>query len=214
MNDSTAIKIKLLGLGGILGATVFFVSILTLQILVPEINLFHGYVSNYANSRYGALFTTGIIIHGFANLGIAAGISLALRRSVRSAWTRAGLAFFVISSIGVILGGLFPTDVPGAKTIVGTLHVLIATSGFIIEPIVLALLAYGFSKEPLWRSYALPTAMFVVAGAIALAWLAVSLYTHAAPGLAERLTLAIFLFWEFLTAWRLAVFPFNHTQSV
>ncbi len=212
MNNSSAAKIKLLGLAGLLGAAAFFVSILTLQIIAPEINLFHGYISNYANSRFGALFAAGIIIHGFANLGIAAGVNLALRPLVRSAWTRAGLIFFVISSIGVVLTGLFPTDTPGIKTAVGAIHTFIAASGFFVEPIALALLAYGFSKEPLWQSYALPTAMFVVAGTIALVWLAIALYIHAAPGVAERLTVAIFLLWEILTAWRLATFSSKSPQ--
>ncbi len=209
MSNSSTTKIKVLGLIGILGAAVFFVSILILQILEPEINLFHGYVSNYANSRYGMLFTLGIVIHGFANLGIAAGISLALRRSVRSAWTRAGLIFFALSAIGTILAGFFPTDIPGIKTAVGTIHTLIAAGGFVVEPVALALLVYGFSKEPLWKSYVLPTAIFVFTGTVALIWLAISIYIHAAPGAAERFALSIFLLWEISTAWRLANFSFR-----
>ncbi len=196
----------MLGWTGILGAAAFFTSMLALQIIVPEIDLFHGYVSNYANSRYGPLFAGGIIIHGFANLGIAYGVGLALRPSARSAWTRAGLILFAISSIGAILAGFFPIDTPGVKTAAGTAHVLITAGGFIVELIALVFLAYGFTKEPLWRSYALPTAAFFAAGAVILAWLAVSIYRHIAPGIAERSALAIFLLWEVLTARRLAVF--------
>lgn len=206
------IGIKLLGLIGVLGAAAFFISTLALQILVPEINLFHGYVSNYANSRYGMLFAVGIIIHGLANLGIAAGINLTFRRSVLSTWTRVGLILFAISSIGAILAGFFPTDAPGIKTAVGTIHILIAAGGFVVEPVALTLLAYGFSKEPPWQSYALPTAVIAAVGTLALIWLAVSLFMHITPGFAERLTLAVFLFWEILTAWRLATFSAMRLQ--
>ncbi len=197
-------KINRLGSVGIWGAAVFSISILILQILEPSVNLFHGYVSNYANSRYGWLFTITIIIHGLTNLGIAYGINLTFPRY--RFWVKLGLILFAISSVGIVLAGLFPTDGAGVRTLAGKLHTAIATGSFVVEPLALALLAYEFSKESWWRSYAFPTALFALGGTLVLAWLAVSIYRHIVPGFSERLALIVFLLWEILTARRLVVF--------
>lgn len=181
----------------------FLLTALSLLGLRVEVSPFYRYVSDYANGPYGALFTGALLIHGTANLGIAAGMNATIQGSP---WARRGIVLFGIASVGLIIGGLFPTDPLGtARTFQGNLHSAAAASGFVTEFLALLCLARGFIAEPAWRSHVDITMRLAALAAVGLAWLPVAvILDRGFPGLAERAVLGTFLAWEIATAIRLA----------
>ena len=168
-----------------------------------ELSPLNRFVSDYANGPYGALFTAAILIHGTANLGIAAVMYATIQGSP---WARRGVVLFGMASVGLIIGGLFPTDPSGsARTLQGNLHSAAAASGFATEFLALVCLARGFLTEPAWRSHVGITARLAALAGGSLAWLLVSvILDRGFPGLAERAALGTLLAWEIATAIRLA----------
>lgn len=192
-----------LGAAGAAGALAFLATLVSLHLLDPGIRVVADYVSDYANGPYGGLFATSVVVHGAGNLAMAAGLWRALG-DTRAA--RQGAVLLGLAAVGLVAGGVFPTDPPESPaTWVGVVHRTAASTSFAVELLALVVLVPAFRDRPLWRGHALLTRVLSIPAGLALAWLVVAIAKGWPPGLPERLALAIFLAWELWTGLRLSV---------
>lgn len=190
------------GLAGVVGVTSFLGVVTVLHAVRRDLSPIDDLVSDYANGRWGGLFTLGVLAHGAGNIALSVGLARALGRSGAA---RLGVVTFALASVGLLVTGVFRTDAPGApESVAGVVHRSVATASFAVELAALLVLASAFRASPAWRSYARRAVALTALAGGSTAWLVVALRTGWAPGLAERAALAAFALWELSTAARLA----------
>lgn len=195
------VAVRALGIAGAAGVVVFWAALASLHVLRPELSAISDYVSDYANGRWGSVFTVSVLAHGVGNVAITAGLVLSLGGRLAA---RLGIVAFAVATAGLLVAGVFPTDPTGAPlSVTGLVHRAASTGSFAVELLALALLAVAFRTEPQWASYRSFTLALTALAALLLGWLAVAVWTGQTPGLAERAVLGIFSVWEFSTALRL-----------
>lgn len=189
------------GFLGLAGGTTFAAVLVVLHLQRPELSVLGDFVSDYANGRLGGLFTFGVLVHGLGNAAITVALGWALPRRGTAVL---GTLAFGLATVGLLLGGLFPTDADGAApSFSGLVHRAAVTAAFPVELLALLLLLAAFRVSPAWRGYAPWSLGITVAAAAALGWLFVAVQTGQAVGLAERAALGAFLAWELSTGYRL-----------
>lgn len=195
------------GIAGLVGVLVFWATQAGLHALRTDLSVVNDYVSDYANGRWGLLFTVGILVHGIGNLAIAAGLARALAparapRVTRAArCARAGVLLFTLAALGLLVAGVFPTDPADApQTATGLVHRSAAFGSFASELIALALLAVAFGADAAWRRYVPLSVAITATAGLTLGWLLVAIGSELPPGLPERAALLSFALWEFATA--------------
>lgn len=195
-------KGRLLGLSGLAGAGIFFVTITALHIVQPYVRPAYDFVSNYANGPYGLFFSLSLLVHGVANVGIAVGLSIAINDSKLA---RCGIALFIVSSIAMSLAAIFPIDpVASERTVRGIIHLFATGSGLIAELAALICIGKAHFMEFSWNRYARLTVIFAFFAASSIVWLMVAILIGGGfPGLAERAALGSFFAWEIVSAYLL-----------
>jgi hypothetical protein len=142
-----------LALLAIVGIAAFLLNLSALHFLRPDVNPVLEPLSNYAVGPYGFLLTAADIGIGLAAFALMFGLYLGIAPPGRS---YAGLFLLGVYGVSGLLAGLFPIDVGGEATTVGTIHNIVGNISFFGFPIAAILLSLGMGKDERWRSFRRP----------------------------------------------------------
>lgn len=182
------------GLLGLSGIAVFVSSIFLLHLTGSSIDWTRDYVSDLANEPFGWVFMGGAFVHGWGNLALTLGLRGALRPGRLRTWA---VLLFGLAAVGLLLTALFPVDAPGqAPGVSGQIHRAAASAAFALELAALFVFSVAFGRQRAWRRKRAVSLVLSVAAAVALTVFVIAVQLDIAPGLAERVALAIFLVWE------------------
>jgi hypothetical protein len=142
-----------LALLAIVGIADFLLNIAALHFVRPDVNPVLEPMSNYAVGPYGFLLTAADIGGGLAALALTFGLYWGIAPPGRS---YVGLFLLGLYGVSVLLAGIFPIDVGGEATTVGTIHNIVGNISFFGFPIAVILLSLGMGKDERWRSFRRP----------------------------------------------------------
>jgi hypothetical membrane protein len=145
--------IGFLALLAIVGIVAFLLNVATLHLVRPDVNPVLEPMSNYAVGPYGFLLTAADIGGGLAALALTFGLYWGIAPLGRS---YVGLFLLGLYGVSVLLAGIFPIDVGGEATTVGTIHNIVGNISFFGFPIAVILLSLGMGKDERWRSLRRP----------------------------------------------------------
>ena len=151
-------------------------------------------VSDYAVGCFAFEMELGFFAGGVGLVALALAISVANpgRRVFK-----VGSSLLFIAGLCLFVVGAFPTDIEGAAiTLHGTIHGILSQFVFILGPIGILLISYGYGRRSFWPILI----TFIAAGIFFAADMALSLN---ATGLAERIFILVLLSWEFVISLRL-----------
>lgn len=187
-------SVRRFGLLGLLGLGAFISSIIALHLTGSAIDWTHQYVSNLANQPLGWIFMAGTFVHGLGNLALTLGLRGALRPGRLRTWA---VVLFGLAALGILLAALFPIDAPGQlPSVSGRVHRAAASATFALELAALFVFSAAFGHQRRWRRRWAVSLALSVSAAVALTAFVIAIQLDVAPGLAERVALAIFLVWE------------------
>lgn len=194
--------VRAFGLAGLLGASVFTVSLIVLHLIRTDVDWTRHYVSDFANGRLGWVFVLAAAVHGLGNLGLNVGLHRSLDPGPLRAWA---VFFFGVAVTGIVVAALFPIEPAGQPpTPVGLVHRTAAMASFPLELVALFLFSAAFARHPRWRRRKADSLVLSTIAAAGMAGFFLAIYLHRLPGLAERFALASFLAWEFWASLQLA----------
>ncbi len=192
--------------GGALGAAL---GVLLLHPLRPDYDPARRYLSELAVGPFAPLMVLVFLTLGAALLALGAALAgTAGGRSVPGALTLLGAGLLGISGVGMVVTGLFPTDLslPGtAQTRTGAIHNRAAGVAFQSALAAMVVLGFGLGLDARWRPrrrWLLPAAAQTAAALLAFAALAAAAL-WGWPGWPQRTLLGAILAWLYLTAGRL-----------
>ena len=163
MESQTRSKVTMsFALLALVGLAVKFLSIAALHFLRPDVNPVSEPISNYGVGPYGVLLTVADIGSGLATLALLSGLYLGVASPARS---YVGLFLLGLYGVSELLSGIFPIDVGGETTTVGTIHNIVGNISFFCFPIAAILLSLRMGRDDRWRSLrrtALALSMVVV----------------------------------------------------
>jgi hypothetical protein len=128
----------------------FYVLLALLHLLKPEIDPSWRFISEYAIGRYGWLMSLAFLLYSVAWLALF----VAVRPWSHTRMGRLGLGLVLISALGLLIAGLFPSDPVTTPrellTTAGRLHGLGGTLGMAM-PFAALFVTWTLSKNPAWR---------------------------------------------------------------
>ena len=142
-----------LALLAIVGIVDYLLNVAALHIVRSDVNLVLEPVSNYAVGPYGFLLTAADIGSGLAALALIFGLYLSIAPPGRS---YLGLFLFGLYGVSELMAGIFPIDVGGEATMVGTIHNIVGNISFFAFPVGVILLSLGMGKDERWQSFRRP----------------------------------------------------------
>jgi hypothetical protein len=147
-----------------------------------------------------ALFTAYNVLLGV----FAFVLVMSVRNEGRASATVGSWLVAAIAVLGIVMTLFFPMDARGsASTLDGTLHLVLAGALSLCTILAMVLVCMGLrARDAFWIYCAVSAVLTVVSGGLAAAAAAT---THPLMGLAERVTIGIFLQWVFVYAvmlWR------------
>jgi hypothetical membrane protein len=183
-----------------IGAILYILVDVVLQLLPPHYSVVSEAESNLAVGPYGWIMNLNFLARGAVTVCAVAALA---RFGPRTPVKRAGLALMLLGGAASVGLAFLPTDIPATDapgleptTALGAAHLMVATVGFVAALTGFALLTVWFRGGVELRA-AYPVALvFTSIGVVGLVALGVS--ATAAPGvigLAERLCLAGVLGW-------------------
>ena len=186
----------------LVGIAYFALIIVALHFLRPDLNPLSTPTSEYAVGPYGFLMTSAFFSMSLASFALVIGLYQGVSQRARS---RIGLALLGIWAVGVLIAMIFPIDPEGApQTISGTIHSINGPLTFLSLTAGTILVSRRFKQDEKWRPFH-RTALI-----LSLIMLAVFIATFGNiatgsgfAGLCQRIFLAAFVTWFFLTATRL-----------
>jgi len=187
--------VRCYGLLGLLGVAVFVSSLIVLHLMMSTgIDWMRDYVSNLANEPLGWVFVVGAFVHGWGNLALGLG----LRGALRPGWLRTwAVLLFGLAAVGILLAALFPVDPIGQiPSMTGRIHRAAASATFMLELAALFVFSVAFGHHHRWRRQQAVSLVLSVSAAVAMTAFIIAIQVDVAPGLAERVALAILLAWE------------------
>jgi hypothetical membrane protein len=150
--------IAALAAAGIAGPIIFAVVALVQSVLRQDHSLVEHPISALAAGTSGWVQNVNFLLFGLLMIAYAVGLHLGVPSS-RSGWV--GLAFLVLSGMGLMWGGLFPaTDSTGAFDENRVLHIPGFIMTFLGGGIGLIVMSRRMARDPRWQSvatYALAT---------------------------------------------------------
>jgi hypothetical membrane protein len=187
-------SVRRYGLLGLFGVLVFLSSLIVVHLTSPGIDWARDYVSNLANEPLGWVFVSSVFVHGWGNLALTLGLRRALRPGRLRNWA---VTLFGLAAVGILLAALFPIDPPDqAPTTIGRLHRTFASATFMLELAAVFVFSIVFRHDRRWHRQQAVSMVLSVAAAIAVMAFVIAIQIDLAPGLAERVALAILLGWE------------------
>ena len=186
--------VRRLALLGLSGVAVFGAAIIALHLTGSGVDWTDGYVSDLANQPFGWLFMGGAFVHGWGNLALTLALRGALRPGPLRTWA---VLLFGLASAGILLAALFPIEAPGqAPNVPGQIHRGAASIAFALELAALFVFSAAFRRQRAWRRWRAVSLALSAIAATAVTAFVLAIQLDIAPGLAERVALAIFLVWE------------------
>src|SRR6266487_2003723 len=184
----------------IVGTVYFVLAVTALHFLRPDYNPTTRFVSEFAVGPYGFLMTTAFFALGFGSPALALGI----RRGVAPSRAKsAGSLVLGIFAIGILVSGIFPTDLQGSpETTAGAIHANAGWTVFVTIVAAIFLSSRGFRRDPAWSSYHATSLALGFAALVTLLLLFVS-FKAGWQGIGQRAFLAVFLLWLLSTENRL-----------
>ena len=148
---------------GIAGPVMFAVVALVQSLLWPEHSLVADPISALAAGPSGWVQNVNFLVFGALMIAYAIGLHLGVRPT---RWAIVGLAFLVLSGVGLVWAGVFPsTDATGARWDDRVLHIVAFPMTFLGAGIGLIVMSRRMAGDPSWRSlatYALATGIAVL----------------------------------------------------
>jgi hypothetical protein len=191
--------LRVLALLAIVGVADFLLILAALHFLRPDVNPVLEPISTYAVGPYGFLLTAADIGSGLAALALILGLYLGIAPPGRS---YVGLFLLGLYGVSALLAGIFPIDVGGEATTVGTIHNIVGNIAFFVFPIAAILLSFGMGKDERWRSFRRPA--LVVSFAVVLTVILTIVGSNIGLfGLTQRLANITALLWILLVGLRL-----------
>jgi len=155
--------ITALAIAGIVGPVMFAVVALVQSLLRSDHSLVSDPISALAAGPSGWVQDLNFLLFGLLMIAFALGLHLGVR-STR--WGVVGLAFLVLSGVGLVWAGVFPaTDATGAYQDDRVLHIVAFPMTFLGAGIGLVVMSRRMAGDPRWRSvatYALATGIAVL----------------------------------------------------
>jgi hypothetical protein len=186
----------------IAGSAYFALAVAALHFLKPDLDPVSRMTSEYANGAYNFVMTSAFLAMGVGCLALVA----ALYREVpRRSLSAAGLVFFGLWAVGVLVAMIFPIDPGGVPvTLAGTIHQTAGPPTFLCAAVGVSLLSWRFGRDEQWRPLQ-PVALGLSA-VIALGFVATAYFFFTGTelaGLAQRVVLAAVVAWIVLVASKL-----------
>jgi hypothetical membrane protein len=181
----------------IVGIAVYLVNLAALHFLRPDVNPMLDPVSTYAVGPYGFLFTAADIGGGLAALALTLGLYLSIAPPGRS---YVGLFLLGLYGVSVLLAGIFPIDVDGEATTIGTIHNIVGNISFFGFPIAVILLSLGMGKDERWRSFRRPALALSMVIVLTVILTIVGSYLGIGYGVTQRIFNVAVLVWMLLVA--------------
>jgi hypothetical protein len=196
------VRVARIAIVAIAGIAYFATIIIALHFLRPDLNPLSQPTSEYAVGSYGFLMTSAFLSMSLASFALVIGLYQGVPERARS---RIGLLLLGIWGVGVLIAMIFPIDVEGApQTLSGTIHGINGRLAFLSLTAGAILVSRRFKQDEKWRPFhstALILSLVMLAAFIAT-FLNIATGTGFA-GLCQRVFLAAFVTWFFLTATRL-----------
>jgi hypothetical protein len=178
------------------GILLFAVIVCLLHFLRPDKNRLSCFVSEYAVGNYGWLMSIA-----FYTLAVATAMLLIGLLQDCNAFVT-GCITLGIFSAGILLAGIFPTDLPGdPPTPRGLIHGFAALIALL--SLCISMIAWGkiFKKKERWKSFAKPSTFY---GVVSLVLLIIFIGSSISfRGLTQRILLAWDISWLLLVSWKL-----------
>jgi len=201
---------RILGSTVVLGVATVVVLYVLLHVLRPDYNPLRRYLSEYAVGRFGALMTASFLLQALVSLALVIG----LFRDVRhSGSLLAGCAFLTVAAVALAVAGVFPTDLseragdtPRLTTQTGMVHQSAGTLSFLTRIFAFLCLSRAYRYDDRWQVIA-PLALGVAIAFLVLFFTFVVVVRWDVGGLAQRVAVAVGLFWMFLSG-----LPLRRTQ--
>jgi len=150
--------IAALAAAGVAGPIIFAVVALVQSVLRQDHSLVEHPISALAAGTSGWVQNVNFLLFGLLMIAFAVGLHLGVRPS---RWGWVGLAFLVLSGMGLMWGGVFPaTDSTGAFDENRVLHIPGFIMTFLGGGIGLVVMSRRMARDPRWKSvatYALAT---------------------------------------------------------
>jgi len=193
-----------LSLVSIGGAIYFFVAVGLLHFLRPEYDPVKRVASNYAVGPYGFLMTIAFFAFGLSLFALALSLYRGVDRTYRS---RLGLVLLGVAGVGLVLSGIFPTDVTpddSPITAVGGIHIVSGVVAFTCVIVAAFLWSRRFEANPKWQSFSRTSRRLATLGLVSfIGFVIVKASQLPLGGLGERILIFLMLVWMLLTAMRL-----------
>ena len=155
--------IAALAAAGIAGPVMFAVVALVQSLLRPEHSLVSDPISALAAGPSGWVQDVNFFVLGSLMIAYAIGLHLGVRPT---RWGVVGLAFLVLSGVGLVWAGLFPaTDATGAPQNDRILHIVVFPITFLGAGSGLIVMSRRMAGDPGWQrlaTYALATGITVL----------------------------------------------------
>ena len=155
--------IAALAAAGIAGPVMFAVVALVQSLLRPEHSLVADPISALAAGPSGWVQDVNFFVFGSLMIAYAIGLHLGVRPT---RWGVVGLAFLVLSGVGLVWAGLFPaTDATGAPQNDRILHIVVFPITFLGAGSGLIVMSRRMAGDPGWQrlaTYALATGITVL----------------------------------------------------
>ncbi|GMQ89578.1 MAG: hypothetical protein BMS9Abin09_1080 [Gammaproteobacteria bacterium] len=194
-------SVRLYGLLALLGLATFISSLIVLHLMGTDIDWVRGYVSYLANKPLGWVFIAGTFVHGWGNLALTLGLRGALHPGRLRNWA---VLLFGLAAVGILLTTLFPIEPPGQNPgMVGRAHRAIASATFALELAALFVFSAAFRRHRRWHRQQAVSLALSVSAAVALTAFFIAIQVDIAPGLTERVALAVLLAWELWISFQL-----------
>ena len=152
-----------LAAAGIAGPVIFAVVALVQSLLRPEHSLVADPISALAAGPSGWVQDVNFFVFGSLMIAYAIGLHLGVRPT---RWGVVGLAFLVLSGVGLVWAGLFPaTDATGAPQNDRILHIVVFPITFLGAGSGLIVMSRRMAGDPGWQrlaTYALATGITVL----------------------------------------------------
>jgi hypothetical protein len=186
----------------IAGSAYFALAVAALHFLKPDLDPVSRMTSEYANGAYNFVMTSAFLAMGVGCLALVA----ALYREVpRRSLSAAGLVFFGLWAVGVLVAMIFPIDPGGVPvTLAGTIHQTAGPATFLCAAVGVSLLSWRFGRDEQWQP--LQPVALALSAVIALGFVATAYFFFTGTelaGLAQRVVLAAVVAWIVLVASKL-----------
>jgi hypothetical protein len=132
-------------------ATTFLVLLAALHVIKPEIDPSWNFISEYEIGSFGWFMRAAFISLGLSCIALF----IAIRSHIRTIGGYFGLAFLLISAVGLFMGGVFTTDPLGTSKDALTTHGNLHQIGAMLDSIPFAALFISWSlarKNHAWSS--------------------------------------------------------------